>query len=464
MSDHWPADQVERRAVEALIPYARNARTHSEEQVAQIAASIQEWGWTSPILVDEDGSIIAGHGRVMAARKLGLAEVPTMVARGWSEAQKRAYVLADNKLALNAGWDDAMLAVELGALGDLGFDVGLTGFSDEEIAALTAEETEALTDPDAAPDLPVAAASEHGDVWVLGGHRLAVGDSTILEDVERAMGGVMADALWTDPPYNVNYEGSAGKIANDHMKDEAFREFLKEAFASAFAVMKPGAPAYIAHADTEGLNFRGAFADCGFKISGCLIWRKNALVLGRSDYQWQHEPILYGWKPGAAHRWYGGRKATTLLEMGGDLVTDNGDGTLTLRMGVESAVISGDSLKLHAVEPSVFSVEKPKRSADHPTMKPVELITRMLRNSTRQGDVVLDLFGGSGSTMIAAEMLGRFCRMVEFDPRFADVIVRRWQEFTGKEATLEGDGRTFAEIKERRHGSAGTAAETAAVA
>ncbi|MEY4241374.1 MAG: hypothetical protein RJA14_1070 [Pseudomonadota bacterium] len=437
--------QVEHRRVEDLIPYARNSRTHSDAQVAQIAASIREFGWTNPVLIDGEGGLIAGHGRLLAARKLGLAEVPCIALGHLSETQKRALIIADNKLALNAGWDDAMLALEIGELAESGFDVGLMGFSDAEIAALSADQTEGLTHPDEAPDVPAVPLSVMGDVWILGGHRLIVGDSTIHTDVERAMGGVMADCLWTDPPYNVNYEGSAGKIKNDNMKDGAFREFLGQAFTSAFTVMKPGAPAYVAHADTEGLNFRGAFSACGFKISGCLIWRKNSMVLGRSDYQWQHEPVLYGWKPGAAHRWYGGRKNTTILELGGDLVTDNGDGTLTLRLGTESAVISGDALTLHRVEPSVFSVEKPKRSSAHPTMKPVDLITRMLRNSTREGDVVLDLFGGSGSTLIACEMLGRFCRIVEFDPKFADVIVTRWQDFTGRDAVHE-DGRKFKDL------------------
>lgn len=436
---------VEYRPVEQLLPYARNSRTHSDEQVAQIAASIREFGWTNPVLVDGSNGLIAGHGRLLAARKLGMDEVPCIELGHLSETQKRALIIADNKLALNAGWDAEMLALEVKQLDEEGFDLSLTGFSDEELNALSADKTAGLTHPDAVPDIEAVTTSVFGDVWVLGGHRLKVGDSTVPTHVDDAMGGVMADCLWTDPPYNVNYEGSAGKIANDHMKDGAFRQFLTDAFGSAFQSMKPGAPAYIAHADTEGLNFRGAFADSGFKISGCLIWRKNSLVLGRSDYQWQHEPILYGWKPGASHRWYGGRKNTTLVEMEGDLVTDNGDGTLTLRLGLESAVISGEALKLHRVEPTVFNIEKPKRSADHPTMKPVELITRMLRNSTREGDVVLDLFGGSGSTLIACGMLGRFCRMVEYDPKFADVIVKRWQEFTGREAVHE-DGRKFNDL------------------
>lgn len=441
--------QLEQVAIEALIPYARNARKHSDEQVAQIAASIREFGFNAPVLVDAENGIIAGHGRVLAARKLGLTEVPCVRLSHLSDTQRMAYVLADNKLALNAGWDDAMLAIEIQELAVLGIDASLMGFSDVELAALLADKTEGITHPDDVPNVPDAPISVIGDVWILNNHRLIVGDSTIETHVERVMGGIKADCLWTEPPYNVNYEGSAGKIKNDHMKDSEFRQFLTDAFASAFAVLKEGAPAYVAHADTEGLNFRGAFSDCGFKISGCLIWRKNFLVLGRSDYQWQHEPILYGWKVGAAHRWYGGRKNTTLLELSGDLVTDNGDGTLTLRMGMESAVISGEALTLHRVEPTIFSVEKPKSSSAHPTMKPVELINRMLRNSTREGDVVLDLFGGSGSTLIACEMLGRFCRMVEFDPKFADVIVMRWQDFTGRLAIHES-GKTFNQMKNTR--------------
>ncbi|KQZ19344.1 hypothetical protein ASD50_07620 [Mesorhizobium sp. Root552] len=443
----WPADKVERRSVESLIPYARNARTHSEQQVAQIAASIREWGWTVPILVDEAGGIIAGHGRVLAAKKLAITEVPVMVASGWSEAQKRAYVLADNKLALNAGWNEELLKLELGDLASIGFDLHLTGFSEDELAQITLEDRPGLTDPDDAPEVPEHAVSAQGDVWLLGVHRVACGDSTILADVERAMGTAKADACWTDPPYNVNYESKlAGKIQNDNMGDGAFLSFLTDAFVSAYAVLKPGAAAYVAHADTEGLNFRAAFKASGFKLSGCLIWAKNALVLGRSDYQWQHEPILYGWKPGAAHRWYGGRSRTTVQQFNGPPFTLNADGTVSVSIGADSIVISGHDLKAEAVESTVIRVEKPKRSADHPTMKPTELITRMLKNSTREGDVVLDLFGGSGSTLIACEMTGRQARLVELDPRFSDVIVKRWQDFTGKEAILEGDGRTFSAI------------------
>jgi DNA modification methylase len=369
------------------------------------------------------------------------------VARGWSEPKKRAYMLADNKLALNAGWDTALLASELAGLKDLGFELGLVGFSEEELAELMGGGGDAGPDPDAAPEAPPTPVSVAGDTWLCGIHRVACGDSTVLEDVERATGGELVDAVWTDPPYNVNYESKlAGKIKNDSMDDGAFRAFLQDAFVSAFAVTKPGAAIYVAHADTEGLNFRAAFKAAGFKLSGCLIWAKNSLVLGRSDYQWQHEPILYGWKEGARHRWYGGRKKTTLQQLEGQAFVANEDGSWTVHLGGEALVIRGDNLTAEAVESTIIRVEKPGRSAEHPTMKPTELIARQLRNSTRAGDVVLDLFGGSGSTLIACETLGRAARLVELDPKFVDVIVRRWQEFTGGKATLEGDGRTFGEI------------------
>lgn len=444
--------QVVYRPTAELVPYARNSRTHSPEQVAQIAASIREFGFTNPVLIDEDSGVIAGHGRLLAADLEGLAQVPTITLAGLTEAQKRAYVIADNKLALNAGWDEDMLRLELEALSEFGFDVDVVGFSEDELEALfaTPGEKEGLTDPDDVPDVE-APVSQPGDLWILGPHRLLCGDSTNLEDVEQLMDGLMADACWTDPPYNVNYESKlAGKIKNDSMKDEAFRSFLYDAFLAAWTVMKPGAPLYVAHADTEGLNFRAAFKEAGFKISGCLVWAKNALVLGRSDYQWQHEPILYGWKPGAAHRWYGGRKQTTVLELGGSIFTQNEDGTITVRVGSESIILSGENLKAAPATSTVIRCEKPKRSSEHPTMKPTELIARMLRNSTREGDLVLDLFGGSGSTLICCEMLGRQARLMELDGRFVDVIVRRWQEFTGQSAVLAGDGLSFSEVQSCR--------------
>jgi site-specific DNA-methyltransferase (adenine-specific) len=405
-----PADKVEQWPIEKLVPYAKNSRTHSEDQIAQLAASIKEWGFTSAILVDEDGGIIAGHGRVMAARKLGLASLPVMVAAGWSEAQKRAYVIADNKLALNAGWDNELLALELAELDGLGFDVELTGFSDEEIKALMpVEMTEGLTDPDDAPAVQENPVTVPGDVWVMGKHRLLCGDSTSVDDLAKLTQGSLVDMWLTDPPYNVAYEGGTKEkltIKNDSMGDDQFRQFLRDAYTAADTVMKPGAVFYIWHADSEGYNFRGAAKDAGWTVRQCLIWKKSSMVLGRQDYQWKHEPCLYGWKDGAGHLWAADRKQTTILEF-----------------------------------------DKPARNGEHPTMKPVALFEYQLLNNTKGGDIVLDSFGGSGTTLIAAEKNGRTAMIMELDPRYCDVIVKRWQEFTGKQATHAETGKPFAEVK-----------------
>lgn len=442
----WPANNQEMRAVSELVPFAKNSRTHSKAQVEQVANSMREWGWTMPILVRaETQEIIAGHARVMAAEVLGLDEVPILLAKGWSDEQVRAYVIADNKLALNAGWDEEVLQAELADLEEFGFDMDLIGFDEAELEALAKSAGGGgLTDPDDVPETGPKPVSREGDVWILGKHRVLCGDSTSLDAVEKAMGGVMADACWSDPPYNVNYEGSAGKIENDHMEADQFAAFLLDAFVAAFAVMKPGASIYIAHADTEGLAFRGAFKSAGFKLSGCLIWAKNSLVLGRSPYQWQHEPILFGWKPGGRHRWFGGRKSTTIRKLdSGTVFGMNNDGSVTVRVGDQALIVRGEDLQVEAVEPTIVECDRPKASADHPTMKPVALIEKQLRNSTRKGDIVLDMFGGSGSTLICCEQTERIARLVELDPRFVDVIVKRWQEFTGEEAVLEGDGRSF---------------------
>ncbi len=448
----WPADKIVRRKVASLVPYARNARTHSEEQVAQIAASIREFGWTVPVLLDEADGIIAGHGRILAARKLGIDEVPCMVAVGWSDAQRRAYVIADNKLALNAGWDEALLGLELGELRDAGFDLQLTGFDGEELDLLLSQEEAAqpgLTDDDAVPDVRGPVVSALGDVWILGDHRVMCGDSTNLASVEALCAGEV-DACWTDPPYNVAYETKAGKIQNDNLGDAEFRQFLRDAFVSAFAVLRKGGAIYVAHADTEGYNFRGAFLEAGFKLSGCLVWVKNSLVLGRSDYQWRHEPILYGWKPGAPHRWFGGRAKTTVFEAEDVPFVVMPDGSVQIEAGSSTLRISGTDLHVEEFVGSTIRVEKPKKSADHPTMKPVELVLDMLKNSSRRGDVVLDLFGGSGSTLIACHKSGRKARLMEFEPRYADVIIRRWQEFTGQHAVLEETGALFSEVEGAR--------------
>ena len=419
-----------------LKPYDRNARTHSPAQVDLIARSISEFGFTNPILLDETGTIIAGHGRLAAAQRLDLDRVPTITLVGLSDAQRRALVLADNRIALDAGWDIDALRDELADLRIEGFDLSLTGFSLEELDGLLGPVADDKN-PDDAPALPDEPVSKPGDLYILGPHRLIVGDSTDVGVLARLMDGALADICWTDPPYNVAYEGTAGKIKNDDMGDKEFFDFLCGFYSAAWSWMKPGAAIYVAHADTEGLNFRGAFKAAGFKLSGCIIWRKDALVLGRSDYQWQHEPILYGWKPGSAHRWYGGRKQTTVMDLGdGSPFERLPDGRFQITVGDHVMIVGGAEL-VEEVVPSLIRCEKPKRSDLHPTMKPVELIERMLRHNARPGDIVLDSFGGSGSTLIAADRLGMCARLVELDPRYADCIVARWEAWTGRKAELE---------------------------
>jgi DNA modification methylase len=392
--------KIQQISVEKLIPYARNSRTHSDEQVAQIAASIKEFGWTNPILIDGESGIIAGHGRLLAARKLGMDKVPVIELAHLSDTQKRALIIADNKLALNAGWDNEMLALEFEELKLEGFDLKLTGFGDEEIDALNPEQIEGLTDEDAVPDVPDEPITKLGDIYQLGKHRLMCGDSCSITDMEKLCDGQPVDMWLTDPPYNVAYEGGTGlTIKNDNMADDAFRQFLRDAYIAADVVMKPGAVFYIWHADLEGYNFRGAAKDAGWTVRQCLIWKKSSLVMGRQDYHWKHEPCLYGWKDGAGHLWSADRKQTTILEF-----------------------------------------DKPSRNGEHPTMKPVELFEYQMLNNTKGGDIVLDSFGGSGTTMIAAEKNGRYARLMELDPKYCDVIVKRWEDFTGKKAELINGG------------------------
>jgi len=383
--------------LESLIPFAMNSRTHSDQQVSQLAASIREFGFTNPVLIDEQNNVIAGHGRILAARKLELDEVPAICVTGLDDRKRRALVIADNKLALNAGWDDEILKNELS---DLAADYGgLMGFSDEELGALLGiEETEGLTDEDAVPDVPDEPKTKLGDIYILGNHRLMCGDSTSIDAVEKLMDGQLADQLVTDPPYNIAYEGGSKKreqIKNDEMVDEEFRQFLKDVYIAANAVMKAGAVFYIWHADREGYNFRGAARDMGWRVRQTLIWNKDNSAFGRSDYHWKHEPCLYGWKEGAAHLWATDRKQTTVIEC-----------------------------------------KRPSKSDLHPTMKPVELMEYQILNNTKGSDIVLDLFGGSGSTLIACEKIGRSARLMELDPKYCDVIVKRWEDFTGKKAVL----------------------------
>jgi DNA modification methylase len=402
----WPGDQVERRPIAALIPYASNAHTHSDAQVAQIAASIREWGWTTPVLVDEDSTIIAGHGRVLAAQTLGIGSVPVMVARGWSEAQKRAYVIADNKLALNAGWDDDLLGVEIAGLKDLGFDLDLIGFSDLELGSLLADGSEGLTDPDEAPPRPDDPVSQPGDVWCLGAHCLVCGDSTDAETVKRALNGIVPHLMVTDPPYGVEYDPSwraragvnlnrakLGKVANDHRCD----------WRAAWALF-PGSVAYVWHAGRYASSVQESLQATGFEVRAQIIWAKERFALSRGHYHWQHEPCWYAVRGSAS--WCGDRKQSTLW-------------TLNAR---EDAGLG------------------------HGTQKPVQCMRRPIENNSSPGQAVYEPFSGSGTTLIAAEMSGRTCHAVELDPAYVDVAVMRWQRFTGKPATLEGQDGSFAEI------------------
>jgi DNA modification methylase len=390
--------EIKYKPIDQLIPYARNSRTHNEAQVAQIAASIREFGWTNPVLLDGDNGIIAGHGRVLAAQKLGATEVPTIELSHMDANQKRAYIIADNKLALNAGWDNEMLVTEFLDLKSVGYDLNLTGFSLDEINELNPEVIEGLTDDDAVPEPPDEPKSKLGDIYTLGNHRLMCGDSTSIDAVNKLTKGDGVDIFLTDPPYNVAYEGGTKDkltIQNDSMSDEQFRQFLRDAFVTADTVMKKGAVFYIWHSDSEGYNFRGACKDAGWTVRQCLIWKKSALIFGRQDYQWKHEPCLYGWKDGAGHLWAADRKQTTILEF-----------------------------------------DRPVRNGEHPTMKPLALFEYQMLNNTKGGDIVLDLFGGSGTALIAAEKHGRHAYLMELDPKYCDVIVKRWEDFTGKTAEL----------------------------
>ena len=388
-----------------LVPYVNNARTHSPEQITKLRSSLREFGFINPVIIDRDFNVIAGHGRILAAKEEGITEVPCVFADHLSEAQKKAYIIADNRMAMDAGWDEELLRLEIESLQGMDFDPLLTGFDEKELAALFDDGMEAKEDDfDVDAELQKPTFSKNGDVWTLGRHRLVCGDSTKPETYAVLMDGVRANLVITDPPYNVNYEGSAGKIKNDNMANEKFYEFLLAAFQNMESVMASDASIYVFHADTEGLNFRRAFADAGFYLSGCCIWKKQSLVLGRSPYQWQHEPVLYGWKKNGKHQWYTGRKETTIWEF-----------------------------------------DKPKKNGDHPTMKPIPLLAYPIGNSSMANSVVLDPFGGSGSTLIACEQTDRICRTIELDEKFCDVIVNRYieQVDSADSVSVLRDGRTY---------------------
>ena len=380
-------------ALDKLVPYANNARTHSPEQIGKLRSSLREFGFINPVIIDRDFGIIAGHGRVLAAREEGITEVPCVFVDHLTEAQKKAYIIADNRMALDAGWDEELLRVEIEALQAEAFDISLTGFGDDEIADLFGNEKDAVEDDDydLSAALEKAAFVQRGDRWFVGKHRLYCGDATNPDDVAALMDGNRANLVLTDPPYGVSFKSASGlTIQNDSMKDEEFYNFLRKAFDNMVAHLENGGSAYVFHADTEGLTFRQAFVDAGFHLAGVCIWAKNSLVLGRSDYQWQHEPVLYGFLKNGKHRWYSDRKQTT-----------------------------------------IWNFDKPKRNANHPTSKPLDLLSYPLGNSSQENAIVIDTFGGSGSTLMACEKTNRICYTMELDEKYASVILRRYVEDTG---------------------------------
>ena len=391
--------------LDKLVSYQHNARTHSPEQINKLRSSLREFGFINPVIIDRDYGIIAGHGRAIAAREEGIKEVPCVFADHLTEAQKKAYIIADNRMALDAGWDEELLRIEIEELQGMDFDSLLTGFDEKELSKLFDDGKEAKDDDfDVDAELQKPTFSKAGDVWTLGRHRLVCGDSTKLETYEVLMDGRKANLVVTDPPYNVDYKGTAGKIKNDNMASEKFFDFLFDAFSCMEKVMADDASIYVFHADTEGLNFRKAFDAAGFYLSGCCIWKKPSLVLGRSPYQWQHEPCLFGWKKKGKHQWYSDRKQTTVWEF-----------------------------------------EKTKKNTDHPTMKPIPLLAYAITNSSMSNTLVLDPFGGSGSTLIACEQTDRSCATIELDEKFCDVIVNRYIELVGtaEKVSVLRDGQTF---------------------
>ncbi|MCD8004091.1 MAG: site-specific DNA-methyltransferase [Oscillospiraceae bacterium] len=377
-----------------LVPYVNNARTHSPEQINKLRSSLREFGFINPVIIDRDYGVIAGHGRIEAAKAEGIEEVPCVFADHLTEAQKKAYILADNRMALDAGWDEELLRVEIEALQGEAFDIGLTGFDEKELADLFGSDNDSGAeddDFDLSEALEKASFVERGDIWTIGRHRLMCGDATSPDDVTTLMDGKKANLIVTDPPYGVSFKSSDGlTIQNDSIKGEEFHTFLLHAFTNMAAHLEKGGAAYVFHADTEGLNFRKAFIDAGFHLAGVCIWVKDSLVLGRSDYQWQHEPVLYGFLQNGRHPWYSDRKQTT-----------------------------------------IWNYDKPKRNANHPTSKPLDLLGYPIGNSSQENGIVVDTFGGSGSTLMACEQMNRICFTMELDEKYASVILRRYVEDTG---------------------------------
>lgn len=380
--------------VDKLIPYVNNARTHSKEQINKLRASIREFGFINPVIIDRDYNVIAGHGRILASQEEGIDKVPCVFVDYLTDAQKKAYIIADNRMALDADWDEELLKIEIESLKDEDFDLSFTGFDESELLDLFGDDSKGKVEDDnfdLSSALEKASFVEKGDVWTIGKHRLMCGDATSKEDVQILMGDTKGNLILTDPPYGVSFKSSSGlTIENDSMKNDEFYNFLLSAFKNMADHLEKGGSAYVFHADTEGLNFRKAFVDSGFHLAGCCIWVKNSLVLGRSDYQWQHEPVLYGFMQNGKHRWYSDRKQTT-----------------------------------------IWNFDKPKKNSNHPTSKPLDLLSYPISNSTQENAVVIDTFGGSGSTLMACEKMNRICYTMELDEKYASVILRRYVEDTG---------------------------------
>ncbi len=465
MTNPSPADKIERRKVGSLKPYPGNARVHSDEQIDQIAASIEKWGWTIPVLIDARNQIIAGHARIKAAEQLGIDEVPVMVATGWSKAKKQAYVIADNKLAMNASWDDTLLAAELLSLNDVGFDMSLIGFSDEELAGISAGEG-GLTDPDEVSVPPVNPVTVSGDVWLLGQHRLLCGDCTDADAVAKVLAGAKPHLMVTDPPYGVEYDanwrnederangkaigGSAvGKVLNDDRAD------WREAWA-----LFPGDVAYVWHAGSKAHVSAESLESCGLIIRTQIIWAKSNAAIGRGDYHIKHEPCWYAAKEGYEDQDHHCDGETCDLEECGlnikaQLLWAKKNGNYhpkhepcwyAVRKGRKGHYCGGRR------QTTVWDIDKPRKSTTgHSTQKPVECMRLPIVNNSKRGQAVYDPFLGSGTTIIAAQTERRHCYGLELDPGYCDVIVKRWQDFVGKAATLEGDGRTFEEVDTERY-------------
>jgi DNA modification methylase len=391
--------KIEIADINSIKPYENNPRKLKDSAIEKVAMSLKEYGFRQPIVVDKNRIIVVGHTRYRASKKLGFKEVPITVADNLTPEQVNAYRIADNRTAEESEWDSELLKMEIKDLEAKDFKLDLLGFNEDQLNDMLFEEKQGLTDEDEVPEAPEEPISKLGDIWKLGKHKLICGDSTKLDTYEKLCGETKVDLYLTDPPYNVSYEGKTKEkltIQNDKQTDDEFIQFLSQAFVSANSVLKMGGAFYIWHSDSEGLNFRLACIEAKWKLRQTLIWSKNSMVMGRQDYHWQHEPCLYGWKEGSSHSWYSDRKQTTIIKY-----------------------------------------DRPTKSKLHPTMKPVGLMEYLVKNSSKQEDIILDSFLGSGSTLIACEKLDRICYGIELDPKYCDVIIKRWENFTGKKAELE---------------------------